>query len=251
MSGLLACALVSTAFAGDSADAPRQMVRIGASVDYTWTAMYRLNKQLKDNDTGVDVRTFGSGIVGMLDFDLALGHFLMVGARTGYLYCVPASARYDFVLPAVYSQATTVNASLIPLEVGLSLNVGSRAAPVSLTTGIFGGYGFAFTSYENDISALGQKRTYTVHYDGGTFVGELLAAVSLNLSSAVALNINGGYRLADVQRMVQSKDASFNAIPGFDISVGEKGDVLKGSDNKDLPVDFSGFNIGVGISVGF
>jgi hypothetical protein len=81
----------------------------------------------------------------MLNVDIVLARFLTVGARTGYLYCMPASATYNYLL---YKQQTTVNGSLIPIEGGVNVNIELPVAPVSLTAGIYGGYGFAFASYK-------------------------------------------------------------------------------------------------------
>jgi hypothetical protein len=51
--------------------------------------------------------------------------------------------------------------------------------------------------------------------------------------------------------MKQSQDVSYNGIPGVNIPGGEKGDILRDSNNRDLTFDFSGFSIGVGFSRGF
>jgi len=243
--GFLACAFVLTNLAAESGVASSKKMRIGVDVNYTRVAMKQVNKQL---DRGGDVTNFGPGISGMLDLDLFLTRFLFVGARAGYLYCLPAEAEYNYV---VYNQTTTIHASLIPLEGGLSANIELPSVPISLMAGVYGGYGFAFASFKNKINALGQTETFIQPFNGGGFVGELLAKINLKLSSAVSLNVNGGYRLAKIARMVQSEDVDFDGIPGLSIHVGEKGDILKDSDNDDLAFDFSGFNIGAGLSLGF
>jgi hypothetical protein len=245
--GLLACAFASTAFAAEAGagDAPYQTVRLGVSVDYTTVAMDQVNKDL---NKGGNITKLVSGITGMADFDVILLPFLMVGARAGYLYCFPASASYNYVL---FNQTTTFNASLIPLEAGLIANFEIPASPVAIMAGVFGGYGFAFASVKNDISALGQTATFTQPFNGGGFVGEALAVVSYKLASTLSLNINGGYRLANIPQMVQTEDVSYTVISGITVPVGKKGDVLKDSDNNALVFDFSGFNIGVGLSLGF
>jgi hypothetical protein len=243
--GLLACAIASTSLVAESEAAPYQKVRIGVNVDYTRVAMHQVNKEL---NKGVNVTNLGSGFTGMLEFHIALVPFLMVGARAGYLHSLPASASYNYVL---YNQKTTINASLIPLEAGLSANIKFPATPISIMAGVYLGYGFAFASYKNDISASGGTATFTRPFNGGRFMGELPAAVNFKLASALSLNINGGYRFAKIRQMVQSHDVSYNGISGVSIPVGAKGDILKDSDNNDLVFDFSGFNIGVGLSLGF
>ena len=243
--GLLACALAATAFAADSENAPDQVVRLGVDVDYNLVAMDQLNKQL---NKGTKVTNLNSGVSGMLDLDLAVAPFLTIGARGGYFSCAPASASYNYL---VYDQTTTINTSLIPLEIGLGTNFAIPATPLSIMAGIYGGYGFASASIKNEISALGQTATVTQPYTGGGFVGDLLAAINLRLFSALSLNINGGYRLAKISQMVQSQDVSYNGIPFTSIPIGAKGDVLKDSDNNDMVFDFSGFHAGAGLSLGF
>lgn len=240
--GILACAFISTVFIGTSGAVP---IRIGLNVDYTWSVMDQVNKQL---NKGASVTNLNSGIAGMLDVDMFLTNFIMVGARAGYLYCLPASSRFNYV---VYDQTTTINSSLTPLEVGLSLNFKLPTMPISLVAGLYAGYGFAFASYKNEISGLGQTSTFTQPFHGNGFMGELLASANYKLFSDVSFNIHGGYRLAKIPQMTQSEDVNFNGIPGISISAGKKGDVLKDSDNNDLAFDFSGFTIGAGISLDF
>ena len=234
-----------TAFAFDSGAAPDQTTRIGVTADYTWTTMDQVNKQL---NKGTKVTPLHSGITGMLEFDIVLVPFLMVGARGGYLYCLPASASYNYVL---YNQTTTINTSLIPVEAGVSAITELPATPISITAGVYGGYGFAFSSFKNDISASGRTSAFTQPFSGGNFIGEVLAAINFKVSSAVSFNVNGGYRLAKIAQMLQSRDVNFNGIPGVSVPVGAKGDILKDYNNSDLAFDFSGYSIGIGLSRGF
>lgn len=240
--GLLACAFVSTAFIDKSWAGP---IRIGVDVDYTWSVMDQVNIQL---NKGANVTNLNSGIAGMLDVDMFLNRFLLVGARAGYLLCLPASSRYDYV---IYNQTSTINASLTPLEAGLSLNFKLPTTPLSLVAGVYAGYGFAFASYKNEISEPGQTSTFTLPFHGSGFMGELLGTANFKMFPDVSFNINGGYRLAKIPQMIQSEDVSFNGIPGVSISAGKKGDVLKDSDNNDCAFDFSGFTLGAGISLDF
>jgi hypothetical protein len=184
----------------------------------------------------------------MVEADIGLAPFLMVGVRAGYLHCMPASVHYNYVL---YDQTTTLNASLIPLEAGLSVVFEVPATSLSLMAGVFGGYNFARASYKSEIIASNQTETITLPYTGGGFIGELIATINLKMNSLLSLNVNGGYRFAKIPQMVQAKDISYNGIPGISILVGEKGDILKDSENEDLMFDFSGFLVGVGFSVGF
>jgi len=233
--GLLACVCASTAFASDN------LLRIGVNVDYTMVDMTQVNAQL---NTGSSVSTMGSGISGMFDLDMSFLPFIMIGARTGYLYCAPGSLNYTTLYKS------TLNASLIPLEVGIGVNVKLPATPVSLMAGIYGGYGFAFASYKNDVSALGQSTSLTMPYNGNGGIGEVLAAVYFEMNSGVSFKINAGYRVAKISQMVQSQDVS-GSVSVVTFPAGKKGDVLKDSNNNSMAFDFSGLNIGVGLSHSF
>jgi hypothetical protein len=243
--GLMICAFASTAFAAELGAAPDQMLRLGVDVDYNLVAMDQVNKQL---NKGTKVTNLNSGVSGMLDLDIAVAPFLMIGARAGYLNCAAGSANYNYL---VYDQTTTINTSLVPLEVGLSTDFAIPATPISIMVGAYGGYGFAAASIKNEYNLLGQTATVTQPYTGGGFVGDLLAALNIKLLPALSLNINGGYRLANISQMTQSQDVSYNGIPFTSIPVGAKGDVLKDSDNNNLAFDFSGFHAGAGLSLGF
>jgi hypothetical protein len=235
----------TAAGAAEGGAAVDQTVRLGVDVDYNLVAMDQVNKQL---NKGVKVTNLNSGISGMLDLDVAVAPFLTLGARAGYLNCAAASATYDYL---VYNQTTTLNTTLIPLEVGVGTNFAIPATPISIMAGVYGGYGFASASLKEDFNALGQTASVTEPYTGGGFVGDLAAAINLQLFSALSLNINGGYRLAKISQMTLTQDVNYNGIPYVSIPVGSKGDVLKDSDNNAMVFDYSGFHAGAGLSLGF
>jgi hypothetical protein len=242
---VLVLALVSASFADDSKKDAYQMVRLGVNLDYFMPAMDQVNTDL---GKGSNVTKLNGGVGAMADLNLALLPYVMAGLRTGYLYCMPGSAEYNYI---IYDQKTTLNASLIPIEVGLNIDFDIPSFPAAVMVGAYAGYGIAAASYQNDISALGQTSTYTVPYIGGGFVGELLATLSMKLSSVLSLNINGGYKLADIPQMKQTSDVNFTGIPGITVPVGSKNSVLKDSNNNDMAFDFSGLSLGVGAALSF
>ncbi len=241
---LMVFAFVSTTFADETKAALYQTIRLGASVDYTILSMEQVNNDL---GKGTSVTKLNSGIAGMLDLDVILAPFFMVGARTGYIYCPPASVTHNFV----FSQTTTINAALIPLEAGVIVNFGVPATAITLMAGAFGGYGFAAASYKDDFNLLGLTGSVTRPYRGQSYIGELIGAVNLKVSDGLSVNVNGGYRMAKITQMKLTTDVNYTGIPFVTYPVGKKGDVLKDADNNDLAFDFSGFNIGVGLSLGF
>lgn len=219
--------------------------KIGFDVDYTMLAMDNVNSEL---NKGTSVTEVNSAIAPILNFDVALAPFLFIGARTGYLFCMPGKSTYNLLL---YNLTSTLHSSFLPLEAGLNIKLQVPATPISINAGIYGGYGFAFASYKNDESLLGQTSTFTQPFNGGGFTGEAIARVNFQSASALSLNVNGGYRLANIEKMEQSKDVRYTDIFGITKSVDEKGAILKDSNNKDLPFDFSGFSIGIGLSLSY
>lgn len=247
MKKLLAVMLLAGTFAAavcaeETKITVNQTTRVTIDVDYSVVAMDKVNTEL---NTGTNVTTLSKGLSAMLNLDLAIVPFFGVGVRGGYLYCMPASANYVLSIAK-----QTINASLIPLEVGANVNLELTSVPVSLMAGIYGGYGIANASYKSDYNALGQTVSFTQPYDGNAIVGEVLATISFKLASALSLNINGGYRLAKVTKLTQSEDVNYSVL-GVTIPAGKKGDVLKDSSGNDLVYDYSGLNIGAGISMGF
>lgn len=217
----------------------------GLKIDYTKSSMAQVNNYL---NKGVDVPGFGAGVSVMMDVQMTATPFLYLGVRSGYIYSTPVNSSYDHML---YQQTTTINASLIPIMVGMNLNLVLPNTPISILLGTYGGYGVALGSLQNDISALGQTATCIQPYRGGHLMGELTSAIVFKWSSKLSLTINGGYRAANVAKMVQSKDVTFGGIPPVSFPIGNKGDVLKDTDGSDLAFDYSGFSLGAGISISF
>lgn len=244
---MIVCVFALPAIAEDAVnneDKPYKTINVGLDIDYTMPAMNQLNAQL--NDGGSDVTEMNAGVAAMINIDVAMAPFIMVGLRGGYIYCLPASATYLF---GTIEQ--TINAGLIPVELGVIANFGLPSTPVSLMAGIYGGYGFASASYETKYDILGVTAESVQPFDGAGFVGEFMGKINYEMVSGVNVNLNAGYRLAKIMQLKQSKDVSYTDSLGISHSAGEKGDVLKDSDNTDMAYDFSGFNIGVGVSLGF
>jgi hypothetical protein len=242
---LSACALflLATVFATHAA--PNQIVRAGISVDAAWVAMDRVNEQVV---RGYDTTNAGPGILVSLDLGLAVLPFLMVGVRAAYLYCQPTSASFN---APFFKLTQNIQASLVPLELGLMANIALPKVPISIMAGAFGGYGLASATYRNDFVASGQTTTLTLPYAGGALVGEVLAGVHFGLLPFLSMNVHATYRIAKVLQMTQRENVSFAGIPGVSIPVGSMGEILKASDGADLAFDFSGFSLGAGISLGF
>ena len=223
---------------------PGQKVRVGISAGYTQSSMSRVNSDLSQNATGVTA--LGPGTAAMLDIDFDLAPFVMAGLRGGYIYCLPASAAY-----ASGSQKLTLNASFAPVEIGFNAWFEVPDTAFSLAAGIYAGYSYANVTYRSVFELPGISRVTARAFDGMGFTSEITASAGYKLAPGLSLSLNGGYRLARIARLRQSESATYTDSPGIPHSAGTKGDILKDSNNNDLAFDFSGFNIGLGLSKGF
>lgn len=231
-------AVVSTVFAEE--EKAYESMRLGFSASYGIAALEQVNEGLND---GTSVTVMGPSVAGMLNLDMVVSPFLFAGVRTGYVYCMPGSAKY--LLETI---EVTENASLIPLEAGVTANIEIPGVPVSLMAGVFAGYGYAMSSVKTEVELT--DSVFTQPYTGGGFVGEAVATVNFKVSSSLSVNINGSYRLAKIAQMTQSEEVEYTIL-GVPATAGAKGDILKDSGGDDLAFDFSGFNIGLGFSIGF
>lgn len=223
-----------------------QIIRLSGNLSYNMLNMAQLNSQL---NRGIEVTTMDTGISAMVDANLIVTPSIMIGARTGYLYCLPGNSTLDYLL---FKQKTTVNASLVPVELGFSINFELPEMPISLLAGIYAGYGFASASVQTEIvPIIGPTATILQPYAGRGYVGEAIVSLDVKLNPVMSINVNGGYRVAKIAKVEQTKEVAFNGIPFVAIPVGSEGEVYKDSDDKEMMFDFSGLNIGVGISLCF
>lgn len=226
-------------------DADSQAIRMTLNMDFTTVNMKQANDAMRDD---YNVTNLGAGFIGTFDLGIAVYPFLMLGPRVGYLYCFPAVS--ELVLPGLNTN-TSMDVSLIPVEAGATLRFGLPGTAISLSAGAFGGIGFAHVINNVDVTNVGsQTASYVQPFDGIGFCGEINAAVEIKIVKNVDFNVNAGYRLANIINVKQSEnvDYSLNSVIH---TVGIKGETMKDASNTDVPFDFSGINIGIGISLGF
>jgi hypothetical protein len=227
-------------------DAASQSLRLTLNVDFTTVSMKQANDAMNDDYA---VTKLGAGVIGTFDIEIAVYPFLMLGPRAGYLYCFPATSEH--VLPGPLNTKTSMDVSLIPVEAGATLRFGLPGTAISLSAGAFGGVGFAHVVNNVDvINAGSQTSSYVQPYDGLGFCGEINAAVEIKIAKNVDFNVNAGYRLANIINVKQSENVDYS-LNSVIYTVGNKGETMKDASNTDVPFDFSGINIGIGISLGF
>ena len=189
----------------------------------------------------------------MLDLGFAVYPFLLLGPRAGYLYCFPAVYERDISLPAQHHTKTSMDASIIPVEAGGRLRFVLPFTSAGISIGAYGGVCFAHVQNNADVTnTSSQEANYIESFDGFGFSGELTAAIELKLTKGVDFNVNAGYRIAGVPSVKQSADAYYTFPGGLaPVLVSNKDSLLRNSVGALVPFDYSGINIGVGISIGY
>jgi hypothetical protein len=65
----------------------------------------------------------------------------------------------------------------------------------------------------------------------------------------ISATLNIAYKLAKIPEVKATSDVGLGSP--LNITIVQKDEVLKGNDDKALPIDYSGINVGVGINIGF
>jgi hypothetical protein len=243
----------NTAAANDAqSNAGWQAFRLTLDVDFTTVGMKLANDSMNDDTY---VTGFGGGFIGVLDLGIAVYPYLLLGPRIGFLYCLPASFEhlYPDANPVLsINTKTSMEATLIPVEAGARLRFGIPGTTIALSTGAFAGVCFAHVANNVDVTnGSSQKSSYVQPYDGFGFSAEWNIAAEIKLMKGVDFNINGGYRMAGVINVKQSTDAYYTFSGETPVLVSSKNDILKNASGIAVPFDYSGINVGVGISLGF
>lgn len=191
---------------------------------YATLAMADLNDALSKSGT-VSSTSINSGFYVALDAGIAIFPFLKLVPRVEYVQANAGIAKN-------LGTESTVNANIVPLELGLAVDASLPLTGLSVRGGVWGGYGSATATISNKNIATGI--TTGTLYQGSGFVAEGLAAIRYDLVPMVAISLEAGYRLNNIAKM---SDTSGNS--------------LKKSATEDMAFDFSGANIGLGLSVGF
>jgi hypothetical protein len=245
---------VNTPAASDmESNAGWQAFRLTLDLDFTTVGMKQANDYM--NTRGYKVTGFGGGFIGVLDLGIAVYPFLLVGPRVGYLYSLPASYKWNAKgtdPDPTLKKEIQMDATMIPLELGARLRFGIPGTTVAASTGAYAGVCFAHVANNVDASnSMNKPASYIQAFDGLGFSAEWTVSAEIKLMKGVDFNINGGYRMAGVVNVKQSENAYFSFYNGTTIvKEGYKGDLMQDATGTSVAFDYSGLNIGVGISLG-
>lgn len=216
--------LALAVLAGFSATPAKAFFEANISGGYTTLAMGDLNDSLKKYGTSSSTPV-NSGYYIAADAGIAVFPFIKLVPRVEYV-AANAGGLNDG------STDSTINMNLVPLELGLSSDVSLPLTGLSVRGGIWGGYGLATATEADKNIATGI--TVTDLYQGNAFTAEILGAVRYDIFPLTSLSLELGYRLANIAKL---QDGA--------------GRELKKNATDDMPLDFSGMNVGLGLSVGF
>ncbi len=125
---------------------------------------------------------------------------------------------------------STVESNLVPLELGLATDISVPLSGLSARAGVWGGYGMA-TSAVSTKSGTGVVTGNL--YQGSAFTAEALAALRYSIVPFFSLSLEAGYRMANVT------------------SLSDTGGKAWKNGAKDMALDFSGMNLGGGLTFSF
>jgi hypothetical protein len=204
----------------------RALVSVSANGGYSTVTMADQNASLdkaKQSLAGTPnlVSTpYGGGWFVGAEAGLGLLPFLELGPRVEYMQAAEAGLSGDI---SGVSTKYALNSNLTSGMIGAKVSMDMPLTGLGFAAGIYGGYGYATT--RSTVNAGGV--TIGTLSTGGGFVGELEAKIKYSIIPLVSIDLLGGFRMANMGKL---KD----------------GDTADKNDS-----DFSGLNVGGGLTIGF
>jgi hypothetical protein len=130
---------------------------------------------------------------------------------------------------------------------GVSANL-TPGTPFTIKASAYGGWGVGYT-FENT-KYLGLFGPYQTVYSGSGLMADLAASAEFKLLDFLSLGLNLGYRWANIPSMKVIKGINVDLGGGNNVVVNSN-DPLTNNSGKELAVDFSGINVGIGVHIGF
>jgi hypothetical protein len=234
---------------------------------FTDVSMSKVNSDIISTNTGAGINNtqLGGGmyfgIDGMLMSQEGLGLHLRaeyVGIATGEYednntYGLPTSSPYYPTYNEVVYQDYQVTPYMTPLLLGISYTFhGNRADRFTLTAGIYGGVTDAFLDFHqrntyDDGSGNQTWSNYDALFQGWGFCGEATVDLNYWFTQHFSFGLDLGYRYANIPQMT-SVDDVYDNNGAFIFGGGSK---LENASYNTVPVDFSGFNIGINLTYHF
>ncbi len=223
-------ALLIAGLAMTAGAAHADMLQVSAFGGYSTFNMGKLNDSLDKNKANSATLT--------KDTRPTSGYMAGVEVGSGLLIPIPftlVELRGELDGPGTAEQANSsfdykIDSLLTSVMLGLKVSLTPPLSPLGFGVGAYGGYGYAVLK---TTSTNGSSLPSGDQYTGGGFVGELEAKLSYKLMPLLSLDLFGGMRFANFA------------------SVTDGNNTMKDGNNADLPIDFSGFDGGAGLTLSF
>ncbi len=202
-----------------TAAAHADLIKVAVNGGYSTVTMADWNDAIdkfKASTPGSTTTPYGGGWFIGAEAGLGLMPFLELGPRLEYLQASDASVSGS-------GFKTTLSSTLTSGMLGVSTGMDLPLTGLGFNAGLYGGYGYAVTKNSN----VSGGTTAGSQSTGGGFVGELQAKLKYSILPLVSIDLLGGIRMANMGKL---KD---------------------GSIEDKYVSDFSGFNAGGGLSIGF
>jgi len=232
-------------------------MQISVNGGYSYSSLDTMNKYWEKIKADAEAYTttskanwkgYGSGLFGNIDLGINVDKNILVGVRTGLQYIFPSTYsgfRIVNVPPLTWMDTDTSIANyLIPVMAGLNLYIPSDEA-LSFNAGAYAGWGLAYCAQTTKYNG---SEPLLALYGANGFVADLTAAVECKVLPFMTLSLNGGYRFAAMSNFKNIKSVSAT-IPGYGLYTIPSNDPFNDNNGKPVDVDFSGFNLGVGVNI--
>lgn len=238
------------------------LLHVGVSAGYAYANMDQMNNAWETAKADAqaaslpsEVQKFGNSIFVNADLGIGLLPLLNIGPRVGLQYVLPVKNSVTYINPFNTSETltteNTISSMLVPLELGVSANIGIPMLPISVTVGGYAGYGLAFgldqTKITSNVSGT-PELSYAVPYDGGGFMADLSAAVEWNIVPFINLSLNAGYRYALIENVNVTSEVKDPVSGNVLISADEQ---LTSRTGDKMKVNYTGFLVGLGFNIRF
>ena len=195
------------------------LIKVAVNGGYSTVTMADYNDAIdkfKSSTPGSTVTPYSGGWFIGAEAGLGLMPFIELGPRVEYLQASDAAVSGT-------GFKTTLSSTLTSGMLGISTGMDMPLTGLGFNAGLYGGYGYAVTKN----STVAGGTTTGSQATGGAFVGELQAKLKYSIIPMVSIDLLAGIRMANMGKL---KDGSI--------------------EDKNVS-DFSGFNAGGGLSIGF
>jgi len=187
----------------------------------------------------VETTHVNNGLYIGADAGFAFFPIVKIGPRIEYI----SAGQAKLVVTTPGSTVTnTIDSSLLMAELGVSSDWGLPLSGLSVSGGLWGGWGMANGSDKYSGFNTPADGTYTL--SGSGLTAEAAARLKYSIIPLLSVGLELGYRYAPISKLTADKD-----LPGQ--SDGDKKVLQKNGSTDPVAMDYSGLNVGLGVNLNF